>query len=115
MKYKNRLTFAYYSIKFLDFKSLQKCSKNLASVKSKKNKFDVQISKYRFLGFEIPIFRKFFPVSNDTLYALRVKHSPKESHLRCYNGHEKLESISVKCHIMTCGSFQLLVKKFIKR
>ena len=34
-----------------------------------------------------------------------VKYSPKELHLRCYNGYEKLESISVKCHIMTCGSF----------
>ena len=34
-----------------------------------------------------------------------VKYSPKELHLRYYNGYEKLESISVKCHIMTCGSF----------
>ena len=34
-----------------------------------------------------------------------VKYIPKKLHLRCYNGYEKLESISVKCHIMTCGSF----------
>ena len=34
-----------------------------------------------------------------------VKYSPKELHLRCYNGCKKLESIRNKCHIMTCGSF----------
>ena len=36
---------------------------------------------------------------------IKKELSPKELHLRCYNGNEKLESISVKCHIMTCGSF----------
>ena len=45
MKYKNRLTSAYYSIRLWDFKS-SKCSKNLASVKSKKEIFK-NISKYR--------------------------------------------------------------------
>ena len=34
-----------------------------------------------------------------------VKYSPKELHLGCYSGYEKLENISAKCHIMTCGSF----------
>ena len=45
MKYNNRLTSAYYSIRLWDFKS-SKCSKNLASVKSKKEIFK-NISKYR--------------------------------------------------------------------
>ena len=45
MKYKNRLISAYYSITLWDFKS-SKCSKNLASVKSKKEIFK-NISNYR--------------------------------------------------------------------
>ena len=45
MKYKNRLAFAYYSITFWDFKNLQ-CSKNLRSVRSKKNFFK-KMSEYR--------------------------------------------------------------------
>ena len=45
-KYKNRLTFTYYSITLWDFKSLPKCSKNLTSVKSKKKLFS-KMSKYQ--------------------------------------------------------------------
>ena len=36
MKYKNRVTFAYYSITFLDFKSLQIVPKTLQVLKKKK-------------------------------------------------------------------------------
>ena len=45
IKYKNRLTFAYYTLTLWDFKS-SKCSKNLTSVKSKKEIFK-NMSKYR--------------------------------------------------------------------
>ena len=34
-----------------------------------------------------------------------VKYYPRQLHLRCYNVYKKLETISVKCHIMTYGSF----------
>ena len=38
MKYKNRLTFAHYSITFLDFKSLQEYSKNQKKCQKQKKK-----------------------------------------------------------------------------
>ena len=46
MKYKNRLTFAYYGIIFLDFKSLQSVPKTLQVLKAKKKIFK-KMSKYR--------------------------------------------------------------------
>ena len=45
-KYKNRLTFAYYSITLWDFKSLQSVSKILQVLKAK-NKLFSKMSKYR--------------------------------------------------------------------
>ena len=46
IKYKNRLTFAYYSITFWDFKSLQGVPKTWKVLKSK-NKFFKKTLKYR--------------------------------------------------------------------
>ena len=43
--HENRLTFAYYSITFLDFQSVLK---TLQVLKEKKLKKDAQVSKYRF-------------------------------------------------------------------
>ena len=60
MKYKNRLTFAYYSTKFWDFKSLQSVSKTWKVLKTNFFFKDVQISKYRFLWLPIPISCYFF-------------------------------------------------------
>ena len=60
MKYKNRLTLAYYSTKFWDFKSLQSVSKTWKVLKTKNFFKDVQISKYRFLWLPIPISCYFF-------------------------------------------------------
>ena len=61
MKYKDRLTFAYYSITFLDFKSLQSVSKILQVLKAKTN-FFLKISKYgNTVFYENPNFSLFFP------------------------------------------------------
>ena len=46
MKYKNRLTFAYYSITFWDIKNLQSVPKTWKVLKSK-NKFFKKMFKYR--------------------------------------------------------------------
>ena len=54
MKYKNRLTFAYYSITFWDLKSLQSVPKIWQKLKEKENFLkNVQISKYLLLWFQI--------------------------------------------------------------
>ena len=46
MKYRNRLTFAYYSITFWDFKSLQSVPKSWQVLKTKQI-FFLKMSKYR--------------------------------------------------------------------
>ena len=67
-KYKNRLTFTYYSITLWDFKSLPKCSKNLTSVKSKKNFFQrCPNIKIRFFMISNPDFSSIFPVITGTV------------------------------------------------
>ena len=46
MKYKNRLTFAYYGIAFWDFKSFQSVPKSWQVLKAKKN-FFLKMSKHQ--------------------------------------------------------------------
>ena len=66
MKYKNRLTFAYYSITFWDLNS-SKPSKNLTSVKSKTEFFKIRSNiKIPFIMIPNSDFLLFFPVITGT-------------------------------------------------
>ena len=68
-KYKNRLTFEYYSLTFWDFKSLKSVPKTLQTLKAK-NKLLKKMSTYRntaFYDFKSRFLVFFSPVITGTI------------------------------------------------
>ena len=69
-KYKNRLTFAYYSLTLWDFKSLKSAPKTLQTLRAK-NKLFKKMSTYRntaFYDFKSRFLIFFFPVITGTVW-----------------------------------------------